>query len=102
MHGAATGTTVGQLAERLPWSPAQARRPPGRAPGTLPAASNRPRGIVEQGEEGRLGGLVNATRDAATQPRSFPWTTMSLTAISLSVSPRWAASARAASSSKSW
>ena len=57
-------------------------------------------GGVEQFQEALLGGRIDSERDLATQPqRPFPSTSISVTAISLSASPRRSASARAASSS---
>ena len=67
------------------------------------SAGEAPAGIgggVEQFQEGLFGGRIHSERDLATQPqRPFPSTSISVTAISLSASPRRSASDRAASSS---
>ena len=59
-------------------------------------------GLVDQVQQSRLRGRLDPGRDRATQPQPpFPSTSISFTAISLTVSPRRATSALAASSSKS-
>ena len=66
-------------------------------------AAQRPAGIeclVEQVEQPGFGGRVDTAWDLATQPQPpFPCTSMSLTAISLTVSESRATSALASSSS---
>src|SRR5512142_2458190 len=58
--------------------------------------------FLQQVEQRRLGGRVDAAWDPATQPQpSFPSTSMSLTAISLSASDNRATSAFACSNSTS-
>lgn len=101
VNGGAARRAVGQLAVRPAGGPpmdpqlVQLQLPtcPSQAPPSV-------EGVVDEVQQRRLGGLVHAAWDSATQPQApFPSTNMSFTAISLSASPKRAASARAASSS---
>jgi hypothetical protein len=98
---AAAGGAVGQLAALS--APHPAVRPHLFELELTAGAGEAPAGVgggVEQFQEGLLGGRIDSERDLATQPqRPFPSTSINLTAISLSASPRRTASARAASSS---
>lgn len=95
------GVAVGQLPAGPTGQPAVrpnlAELKLGTGPAQRPARVDR---LIEQVEQPGLGGRVDPVRDPATQPHPpFPSTSMSLTAISLTVSDSRATSALASSSS---
>ena len=101
VHRGPAGLGVGELAAGPAGVPAVGPDLPeleDRAgPSDLPA---RPDGFVDQVEQARLGGRVDAPGDPATQPQPpFPSTSVNFTASSLQASESRAISAFAASSS---